>query len=119
VTDEAKVCGACGATSSPQWWQAEPRLCGHETLCHSCHTEIKAALVDLVAAARRLPKPVLMSMAITTRGAADMHERKQLARAQVEAAGGVPPEVRDRHGRQCGWQLERCRDPEEHRRWFP
>jgi hypothetical protein len=119
VTDEAKVCGACGATSSPQWWQAEPRLCGHETLCHACHTKIKDALTSLVGAARRLPVAVLLQLAETTRGAADMHERKVLARAQVEAAGGVPPEVRDRHGRQCGHDGSRCRDPEEHRRWFP
>jgi hypothetical protein len=86
VTDEAKACGACGAcgaTSSPQWWQAEPRLCGHETLCHACHVKIKDGLVALVAAARRLPVAVMLSIAETTSNAADRYE----ARKQATAAG--------------------------------
>jgi hypothetical protein len=115
VTTDAKTCGACGTTSSPQWWQAEPRLCGHDTLCHACHAEIKQALLDLVAAARRLLKPVLLALAGTTRGAADRHDAKQAA----AALGPPPPEVIARHGRQCGWQLDHCPDRAEHTRWFP
>jgi len=82
VTADAKACGACGATSSPQWWQAEPRLCGHDTLCHACHTKIRDALVDLVANARRLPMPVLIEFVSMVRELGDKAERMR-ARGHV------------------------------------
>lgn len=116
---EPRKCGACESVQSSQWWQAEPRLCGHAVLCHECHTKVRNALTMLVGAARRLPLPVLLQLADTTAGAADMHERRQLAQQQVANAGGVPAEVAARHGRQCGWQLANCRDRAEHERWFP